>query len=184
MLVNRIYLLLLFIFVFSQTNYPGSAVYHQNDCKGAFISMQFIPDRCFNSSSGTLLQETCTKERRISKMCRGTCERDCDTRVDTIRCTSRLANLCQPLLSTNDDGVTGTIYEFNRCQGQERGYVKSIGKECVSDKKLYCDKRRNLIIYEKYQYEGCQGEVNVREIRPGDCVMGVVYSIFMKFRCN
>jgi hypothetical protein len=41
------------------------------------------------------------------------------------------------LFSTRTEGVTGSMYELNRCGGAVKGYVKTSGQECVSDVKLY-----------------------------------------------
>jgi hypothetical protein len=95
-------------------------------------------------------------------------------------------NICQPLIrqQISESGVIGTLHEMNRCQGDIKGYIMSSGNECISDSKLYCNKEKNLIIYEKYRFQNCQGEMTKREIQPGDCVMGVVYSVFQKLYCK
>jgi hypothetical protein len=182
---TRLILLFLLVAVYTQ-NYPGSVTYSENNCRGGYIATQYIPDQCFNSSSGQYFKETCDSAKRTSiSFCRDDkCSVGCQDRTVPVRCTDSASNICSPLFSTRTEGVTGSMYELNRCGGAVKGYVKTSGQECVSDVKLYCDRTKNIIMYEKYQYDGCRGEMTLRQFTPGQCVMGVIYSIFMKLDCN
>ena len=162
----------LFPVLCQDSSFPGSGMYMGRECSSPSIVMQYQPDTCMHSSSGLYYHETCNSTHRTSKTCRDSECRSCEfISVQPLSChTSGMgwaSNICGKLIEVPRDSVIGTIYEYNRCQGRPKAFIRvnAAADACIEDFKLFCDRNSSRIIYEKYRLKGCQGPLEIRKER-------------------
>jgi hypothetical protein len=168
----------------SAVNFPGTVFFSQDGCKGSFGAFQHIPNQCVQKPSGEYFKYVCDSKNTVTQTCRDPQCRVCQNMTQSVGCQKTASIVCSPLPRITSKGVVGTVYNQFGCKGIPTNYFLSYDDQCVGDWKLYCDLEKGTVVYEKYRWNGCQGEVTKREFKQDTCQMGIVLSIQMNFKCN
>ena len=181
---NNFLLLCLLVIIVSGQNHPGTVFFSEEGCRGSFGALQHIPNQCIQKPSGQYFKYSCDSKNTITQTCKDKKCTDCEVLRQTVGCTRTESIVCSPLPTITSKGVIGTISNEFGCKGVPTNYFITYDDKCVGDWKLYCDHDRGLIVYEKFRWNNCQGEVRKREFRPDTCQMGIVLSVQMSFKCQ
>eukprot|EP01080_Neovahlkampfia_damariscottae_P008240 gene8240-65_t len=181
---EKVVLLLLLTVVVSAENYPGTVFFSDDGCKGSFGALQNIPNQCVQKPSGYYYRHTCDGKTTMTQTCKDKSCSNCEIMRQKVGCTRTENIVCAPLPTLTSKGVIGTISNEMGCKGIPTNYFMSYDDKCVGDWKLYCDHERGVIVYEKYRWNHCQGEVRKREFKENTCQMGIVLSVQMSFQCQ